>query len=59
VWVGGDYGGDLINVLCKPIWNCHSDSSLYYEYILIKMEKKMKIIKISNIKYFSLASHVF
>jgi hypothetical protein len=24
--VGGDGGGDLTNVQCRPIWNCHNES---------------------------------
>jgi hypothetical protein len=31
-----DGGGDLTNVQCKPIWNCHNESPLYNKYILIK-----------------------
>jgi hypothetical protein len=31
---GRDSKGDLTNVQYKPIWNCHSEFSLYYEYIL-------------------------
>jgi hypothetical protein len=36
--VAGDswWGGNLINVQCKTIQNCHNESSLYNEYILIK-----------------------
>jgi hypothetical protein len=33
-------GGDLTNVQCKPLHNCHNESPLYNEYILIKMGKK-------------------
>jgi hypothetical protein len=29
----------LTNVQCKVIWNCPSESPLYNEYILIKVEK--------------------
>jgi hypothetical protein len=28
--------GDLTNVPYKPIWNCHNESPLYNEYVLIK-----------------------
>jgi hypothetical protein len=31
----GDGGGELTNVHCKPIWNCHNEFPLYNEYILI------------------------
>jgi hypothetical protein len=34
--VGEMVGVDLNNVQYKPIWNCHNESSLYKEYILIK-----------------------
>jgi hypothetical protein len=34
--VGRDSGGDLTNVQYKPIWNCHKESPLYNEHILIK-----------------------
>jgi hypothetical protein len=37
---GRDGGGDLTNVQYKPIWNCHYESPLYNEYILIKFTKK-------------------
>jgi hypothetical protein len=50
LWVGADGGGDLTNVQCKPIQNCHNESSLYNEYILIKMgEKECPINEISHI----------
>jgi hypothetical protein len=35
----GDSGGYLINVQCKAIQNCHNESLLYNECMLIKMEK--------------------
>jgi hypothetical protein len=31
---------DITNVQWKPIQNCHNESPLYNEYILIKMGKK-------------------
>jgi hypothetical protein len=37
----GDGGGDLTNIQCKAIQNCHNDSPPYNEYILIKMGKKI------------------
>jgi hypothetical protein len=43
---GRNGGGDLIDVQYKPIWNCHSESPLYNEYILIKIKKR----KIKNNK---------
>jgi hypothetical protein len=33
--------GDLTNVQYKSIWNCHNESSLYNEYTLIKIKKKL------------------
>jgi hypothetical protein len=36
---GGDEGGNLTNVQCQAIQNCHNESSLYNEYLLIKMKK--------------------
>jgi hypothetical protein len=30
-----DCGGDLTNIQCEPIWNCHNESSLHNKYILI------------------------
>jgi hypothetical protein len=33
-------GGDLTNVQCKTFGNCHNESPLYNEYILIKIFKK-------------------
>jgi hypothetical protein len=36
-WLRGrDGGGDLTNVQYKPIQNCHYESPLYNEYIIIK-----------------------
>jgi hypothetical protein len=32
---GRDGEGDITNVEYKLIWNCHYESSLYNEYILI------------------------
>jgi hypothetical protein len=37
---GRDSECDLTNVQYKPIWNCHNESPLYNEYILILKEKK-------------------
>jgi hypothetical protein len=37
---GGDDGVSLTNEQCKPIQNCHNESPLYNEYILIKMNDK-------------------
>jgi hypothetical protein len=39
LWRGGDGGSDLTNAYFKAIWNCHNESPLYNEYILIKMGK--------------------
>jgi hypothetical protein len=36
----GEMVGNLTNVQCKVIWNCHHVSSLYNKYIQIKMETK-------------------
>jgi hypothetical protein len=36
----GDGKGDLTNVQCKAIQNCHNESPMYNESILIKMGKK-------------------
>jgi hypothetical protein len=33
-------GGDVTNVQCKSNWNCHYESSLYNEFILIKIYLK-------------------
>jgi hypothetical protein len=30
-------GDNLTNVPYKPIWNCHYESPVYNEYILIKI----------------------
>jgi hypothetical protein len=38
--VGEGGGSDLTNVQYKPIWNCHNESTLYNEYVLIKMKTK-------------------
>jgi hypothetical protein len=38
--VGGDCWGDLTNVQYKATQNCHNESPLYNEYILIKIEEK-------------------
>jgi hypothetical protein len=32
--------GNLTNVQCKAIQNCHNESSLYNEYILKKKRRK-------------------
>jgi hypothetical protein len=39
---GREGGGNLTNVLYKPIWNCYNESPLYNEYILVKLKKKKK-----------------
>jgi hypothetical protein len=40
----GDSGGNLTNVQCKAIQNCHNESTTpYNEYILIKMREKKLI----------------
>jgi hypothetical protein len=49
-WVGRgsrqrDCGGNLTNVQCKPILNCHNESPLYNEFILIKMKEKINKYK--------------
>jgi hypothetical protein len=38
-WGEGDDGGNLANVQCKAIQNCHNESPLYNEYMLIKVKK--------------------
>jgi hypothetical protein len=35
VLMGVDSGGYLDNVQCKPVQNCHNESPLYNEYILM------------------------
>jgi hypothetical protein len=40
---GGAGGGNLSNVHCKDIWNCHNVSLPYNEYMLIKMKKKTNL----------------
>jgi hypothetical protein len=40
-------GGDLTNVLSKSIQNCHNETTLYNEYILIKMKKRDEQLVIS------------
>jgi hypothetical protein len=37
---GGACGDHLTNVQPKAIWNCHNESPMNNEYILIKWEKK-------------------
>jgi hypothetical protein len=40
---GRDSGGNLTNVQCKTLWNCHNECPLQNEYILIKEHtKKLK-----------------
>jgi hypothetical protein len=34
----GDSGGNLTNVQCKVIWNCHNECPIYDESMLIKMK---------------------
>jgi hypothetical protein len=36
--LGVDGWGNLTNVQCKAIQNCHKESPLYNEYMLIKMK---------------------
>jgi hypothetical protein len=36
----GSGRGDLTNIQCKAILNCHNESPLYNEYMLIKNWKK-------------------
>jgi hypothetical protein len=50
VCVEEDGGSDLTNVQCKPIQNCHNDSPLNHEYMLIKYS----LIKIEGLLSFSL-----
>jgi hypothetical protein len=38
---GEDGGGDLTNVQCKAIQNCHNKSPWYNEYMLTKMRNKI------------------
>jgi hypothetical protein len=45
---GKDGEGDLTNVQYKLIWNCHNESPLYNEYVLI-------IIIVTIKKHISLA----
>jgi hypothetical protein len=35
--------GDLTNVQCKAIRNCHNESPLYNKYMLIKMKKSKMV----------------
>jgi hypothetical protein len=44
---GGE--GDITNVQSKSIWNCHNESPLNYEYILIKMKKVENLAMIINL----------
>jgi hypothetical protein len=37
---GREGGSDLTNVQYKPIWNCHNESPLHNEHILIKNKEK-------------------
>jgi hypothetical protein len=46
---GRDGGDVLTNVQYKPIWNCHNESPLYNEYILMRKEKS--ILEMSNVVY--------
>jgi hypothetical protein len=41
---GTDGGDDIINAQSDPIWNCHNESPLYNEYILIKIKEKNKTL---------------
>jgi hypothetical protein len=40
--MGRDNGGNVYNVQYKSNWNCHYESPLYNEYILIKIYNKYK-----------------
>jgi hypothetical protein len=41
----GDGGSYLTNVQWKPIQNCHNESPLYTEYILIRMKKSVVCVE--------------
>jgi hypothetical protein len=38
-WRGRDGDSDLTNTQNKHIWNCHNESTLYNEYILMKFKR--------------------
>jgi hypothetical protein len=40
----GEGEGDLTNVQCKAIRNCHIESPLYNEYILTKMGRNESMV---------------
>jgi hypothetical protein len=40
---GRDNGGNVTNIQRKSNWNCHYESTLYNEYILIKIYLKIRI----------------
>jgi hypothetical protein len=46
---GADGGSGLTNVHCKPIWNCHNESSLYKKCILINMKRKFGFVSSSSL----------
>jgi hypothetical protein len=45
----GKCGGNLTNVQCKAIQNCHNESPLYNEYILLKMGGKVGFLTVGVI----------
>jgi hypothetical protein len=56
--VGGvDSRGNLSNIQCKAIQNCHNESFLYNEYILIKMKKQMGLMSYQKQWYSSPPFH--
>jgi hypothetical protein len=46
---GRDGGGDLTNVQCEPMWNCHNEFPLHNKYIWIK--KKFRNQKGNNTEF--------
>jgi hypothetical protein len=51
---GRNNGGSVTNVQNKSNWNCHYESPLYNEYILIKIIVERKQKKIYKYIHFSL-----
>jgi hypothetical protein len=51
--------GDLTNVQYKPIQNCHNESPLYNEYILIKMKEETLSLKSKMLQsYFAIKINI-
>jgi hypothetical protein len=53
---GRDDRGDLTNIQCKPIQNCHNESLLCNEYIIIRIKQNLLSSHIAVTRYTKLST---